>query len=341
MKKITKSLTALLLALMMIFGAVSVPAMAYNPNADLYVNDIMKSDCDPYTLTCRTLLVFFRNQFKHYNSSTRIDILGENGGSVAYCVPRSGDINAFDLYDATTNAFGVTLKAEREYTLVIPEGAFYTDENLLCNEYKTVFTGVFLTGANTRYTIKDLGMQTFFPTSYTDNVLYKGKLYFNSDFNRYDSDNCTVTLKIIGSKDGKTTYTTVAETTVLSLDNSGCAELNFGTAGVTIDKYAEYRFVVSYASFYNMNMTLCDESVYDLSGKKLIKLREDYPFIDILVDLFGKDNTVIDILLTVLEYTAKVTDFLNNNDFGSKLNFLGIPDITDYYEDVKAYIKAK
>lgn len=338
MKKIIKGLTALLLSLLMLFGTVSVSVFAgYDPLANLYVYDIYKVSYDADNLICYTIAVMFSVQFRNCNSTVRIEILGESGDPVAYCMPRTGDINIFDVYTASTDEFGVKLRAEREYTLVIPEGAFYTDEGRGCNEYRHVFTGIDLSGANYNYIVKDLGMKSFFPTKYTENVLYKGKLYFDPVFELYDDDNCTVILSLVTTKDGKKVYTKVAEATVLSLDNKGCAELSFGDAGVAIDKYAQYRITVSYASFYNYENTFCAESVYDLSGKKLLKLREDYPFIDLLVKWFGKKSTVIDVVLTVLEYAAKASAFLAKT-FGDKL---GITDITDLYKDIKAYIAAK
>lgn len=338
MKKIIKGLTVLLLSLLMLFGTVSVSVFAeYDPLANLYVNDIYKVSYDADELICYTIAVMFSVQFRNYNSSVKIEILGESGDPVAYCVPRADDVNMFDIYTVSTDVFGVKLRAEREYTLVIPEGAFYTDEGRGCNEYRHIFTGVDLSGANYNYIVKDLGMKTFFPTKYTENVLYKGKLYFDAAFELYDDDNCTVILSLVTTKDGKKVYTKVAGAAVLSLDGKGCAELSFGDAGVTIDKYAQYRLTVSYASFYNDENTFCAESVYDLSGKKLLKLREDYPFIDLLVKWFGKDSTVIDVLLTILEYTAKASAFLAKT-FGGKL---GVTDITVYYNDIKAYIAAK
>jgi hypothetical protein len=347
MKKFVKGLTALLISLMMVFGTVSVSVMAeYDPLANLYVYNIYKVSYDADNLTCFTIAVMFSAQFRHYDSSVRIELLAENGSPVAYFIPRSSDVNKFDVYDILTDELGIKLLAEREYMLVIPDGAFYTDGGLGCNEYRHIFTGIDLSGANYNYTIKDLGIGTFFPVQFDDSTLYKGKLYFDPIFTLYDDDNCTVTLSLVTVKDGKSIYTKVADAVVSGLKD-GCAEMSFSSAdpetgapisGVAVDKYASYQFKVSYASFYNNKNTFCAESVYDLSGKKLLKLREDYPFIDLLIKLSGKDSKVIDAVLTVLEYVAKASAFLAKSGVGKKL---GISDITEYYKDIKAYVKSK
>lgn len=157
------------------------------------------------------------------------------------------------------------------------------------------------------------------------------------------------------SVDGKTVWVTVACANVTKLDN-GTAEFEFWSFneidvkvikdglevkdengkvktekalvkvdGVTIDKYATYRLAVDYGALYNADKNLfCDDTFYQLTGKKLLGMSEKYPFIDVLIDLFGKDNFMITAILFVLEWVGKIN-----------------ADTDALYKDLKAYIDAK
>jgi len=143
---------------------------------------------------------------------------------------------------------------------------------------------------------------------------------------------------------GSTVWVTVAYATVSRLD-SGSAEFEFWSFrevevpdgdvnvkalarvdGVSIDKYAQYRVNADYGSFYNAEEKIfcADGSTFEVTGKKLLGLSEKYPFIDILIELFGKDNFLITAILFVLEYVGKIS-----------------PDVDALWKDLKAYIAAK
>ncbi len=325
MKIITKKLTALLLALLMIFSIGAMTASAANVQ-DLWVYDIYKSSVDASSRTLYSLLVYFANQFSNYNSSIKLQLLDESGNVCAYGIPKTNNINSIDFYANPAGTYGVTLDTAHEYTFVIPEGAFYTGSGILGAEYTKIFTGTDLCGANSEFKINDLGISSYFATKFTEDIAYRGKITFSSDFVSTDADNCTITLAKKAVKDGKPVYTEGAKATVFYFDgDKHCAELSFGNEGVKIDKYESYTIIVRYASFYNEEYKIyCAESVYDLSGKKLLKIREDYPFFDFLVELLGKDHKIIDVILTIMKYASKIK----------------LVD-SAYYNDVKKYIAAK
>ncbi|MCR5484892.1 MAG: hypothetical protein K6F09_04800 [Clostridiales bacterium] len=299
-----KRMISLLLAAVTAFGVFSVSASALT-SKDLLVFDILKVDVDPDNFICRTLDIEFQLQFCNYNDKYKLKLIDEYGAVCGYGVPRSDNVNFVDFY-SVDDSFGVKLRPELEYEIFIPAGTYFTDDNMTCNDFATVMKGVSLTGSYYDFTIEDLGITSFVSTDFSANVVFKGKLCFNKKFIKSDADNCTILLQRVDTSGGKKIFTTVGKASVTELDD-GCAVLSFGKSGAKIEKYKTYRFFVSYASFYDDSHELfCDDSVFGITGKRLLKMREDYPEVDRLIEMFGANSFVLTALTVILKLLSKL-----------------------------------
>ena len=301
MKTVFKRIFSLTLSLIMAFSVLTLAASAESELEELIVYDLLKFDVDPETDTCRTIEVFFQNQFVNYDTTKDIVFLDEAGEIFAVCVPHTDKLKMYDLYSPDKSTFGVKFSPSRLYYLVIPEGAYYTNNGVLNAEFKAEYDGVNITSNNDNYTITDLGISNFLPTKYTGNILYKGKILFASSFKKYSPSNNTVILSI---KDGNE-YKALGTYHIIDC-KTGSATIDFGKDGIEIDKYATYKIFVEYASITGDDNLLCAHSEYVLTGKKLIGLREDYPWLDLLISWFGADHWTVKAIVTILEVLSKI-----------------------------------
>lgn len=320
MKSFFKRIVAFTLSLVLAFSVLTVASSAEGENlVELSLYDLLKFDVDPKTNTCKTIEVFFQLQFKTYNSDKEIVFLDENRNTFAVCVPREDNIRMYDLYSPDKTVFGVEFDPTRLYFLSVPEGAYTTEDGYNNSAYEGEYNGVTITGNSENYNIADLEIANFIATEYKDNMLYKGKILFPSKFNAYAASNNSISLYVVSGNTSTLigTYKFVSAT-------SGSATIDFGKDGVQLDKYATYKFHVEYASIYGDDNLICDHSEYVLSGKKLLGLREDYPWLDLLISWFGADHWTVEAVVTVLEVLSKIK-------------------LVDgaLYNDIKNYVKAK
>ena len=318
MKSAFKRIVAFTLSLVLAFSVLTTAASAEAVTEQLIVYDLLKHDVDPGTNTCKTIEILFQRQFKNLNVEKEIAFLDEDGKTFAVCVPHEDSINKYDLYNADKSVHGVVFDPTKLYFLTIPEGTYVTDDGVLNAEYKGEYNGVTIT-SNSNYKIKDLEIANFIATEYKDNMLYKGKILFPAAFKYYASGNNKVSLYV---KDGDA-YTLIGDYK-FSNATSGSATIDFGKDGVQLDKYANYKLKVEYASIYGDDKLICDHSEYTLSGKKLLGLREDYPWLDLLISWFGADHWTVEAVVTVLEVLSKI-----------KLVDSAL------YNDIKNYVNAK
>ncbi len=296
-----KRITSLILSVIMAFSILTVAVSAESTLDGLDLYDILKHDVDPDNNVCKTIEVMFQKQFTNYNADKEIVFLDEAGNTFAVCVPRSDNNRIYDLYSPDNSVPGVTFSPNRLYFLCIPEGAYSTDNGVINAEYKGEYNGVYITSNSENYTIKDLGISNFIATNYKDNILYEGKILFPAEFKALSPANNSITLYV---KSGNA-FAEIGKYSFKSA-SAGNATVNFGAEGIELDKYATYKFFVEYASITGDDNLLCDHSEYVLSGKKLLGLREDYPWLDLLISWFGADHWTVEAVVTVLEVLSKI-----------------------------------
>lgn len=316
-----KKAISLILILITALSVLSATAFAVQTQP-LLVYDLLKHDTDSATHTCRTVEIFFQRQMKNYDSDKEITFRTFDDKTVAVCRPHSDNICKLDLYTPGGD-FGVVLDPTRQYYLTIPEGAYYTDDGILCAAYKGAYTGVHLSGSDSVFSIADLGISDFLATNVSDSKLYAGRIRISSAFDGLRAANKAVTLLRktgVNKSTGKDVYEAIGLYTVTAL-RKGSADISFD--GVTIDRYADYKLEVDYGTFMAGKTTVNGRSEYKLSGKKLLGLRENYPMIDLLIEWFGADHWLLKAVTTVLQVLASV-----------KLVDKAL------YNDVDAYIKA-
>ncbi len=312
-----KRAISLILSVITAFSILTVAVSAESIPDELDVYDLIKYDVDPDSNTCKTIEVFFQKQFTDYNAEKEIVFLDEDGNKFAVCVPHSDNNRKYDLYSPDKSVLGVSFTPSRLYFLCIPEGAYSTTNGIINAEYKGEYNGVYITSNSDNYTITDLGISNFIPTNYKDNVLYEGKILFPSSFKNYAPSNNSVTLYV---KSGNA-FTAIGTYKFIAA-SAGNATIDFGKDGVELDKYATYKIFVEYASLIGDNNLLCDHSEFVLSGKKLLGLREDYPWLDLLISWFGADHWTVKAVVTVLEVLSKIklVDSALYNDIKNYVN---------------------
>lgn len=315
--KMMKKILSLMLAVLMAFSVLGVLASAGDLTKELTIYDTIKHVYDAEDNTCTTIEIMFPRQFTSYDSTKEIKLMTEYGTVAAVCKPNAGSIGKLDLY-TEDGTLGVTISTISLYNLVIPEGAYSTDSGVLCDAQTVEYTGVFLTGNEKNYSVSDVGIMNFLAKKYDGNVLYAGNLIVGRSYTDFRPGRKCVTLQ----KKEKDTFVTVGTYTVESLTKSG-AEVVFGE-GVEIDKYATYKIKVTYGSFLGKENLVCGHSEYELSGKKLLNIREDYPWLDLLINMFGADHFTVKAVVTVLNLLSKI-----------KLVDAGLAN------DIDKYVKAK
>lgn len=293
-----KKLLSLLLACLMAFSVLSIAAGAAD-TMPMELYDLLKYDVDANEGICRTVAIFFRNQLKNYDSTKQIAFLNEDGSVAAVCKPHSDNNRILDLY-TPDDVFGVKLDPTRLYFFTVEEGAYYTDDGIPNTAYRGEYNGVTLTSTDTKYTVKDLGIYNFIATKYDETKLYAGKLLISPEYTDYLPGNNTVTLYKVDSK----TSTAIGTYHIIAYKN-GVAEISFGNEGVEINKFDSYKLHVEYGSFIGKSL-ICDHSEYALTGKKLLNQREDYPALDLLINLFGANHKIISFIPKVLNILAKI-----------------------------------
>ena len=288
---------SLLLALLTLCSVLTVCVSAAEPQK-LIVYDLLKHDADASANTCRTIEIFFQNQFHNYDSSKEITFRTAEGKTVAVCKPYADNNRKFDLYTPDGN-FGVQLDPTRLYYLTIPEGAYYTDDGTICAAYQGEYNGVYLSDNGTTYTVADLGISEFLATNVSGGKLYAGKIRINLIFDSFRAGNKAVTLY---RKNGEK-YEAVGVYAVTAYQK-GTAEISFG--GVEIDRYASYKLHVDYGTFTCGKTMVNAHSEYALTGKKLLGQREDYPSIDLLIRWFGAEHWTLKAITTVLNVLSRI-----------------------------------
>ena len=325
MTTVLKKTVSFLLAVLTVFSLCSVCAVAEDdPYGNLYISGLLYTDVDAAAHIVRTIYIEFANQFANHNASINLQLLDESDKQVATVIPRASDAHTIDIYDMSGN-LGLVVTPDIEYTLLIPQGAYYiANSTTVCNEHRMVVTGAALCGSTDIYHAVDLGISSYMTSKHEDTVVYTGQITVSAKFTDLNVGNCSAMLSKLETVDGKSVYVDVAAAAITDYKNN-CATLNFGTNGVTIDRYASYKITVSYASFYaDSRYTLCDTSEFLLSGKRLLKLREDYRILDLLIKWFGKDHFTVKAIVWVINALSKVK----------------LID-SAYVKDVKKYIDAK
>lgn len=294
-----KKILSLLLACLMAFSVLTVAASAAD-TIPMEVYDLLKHDVDSNAGICRTISIYFRNQLVNYDSTKQIAFLNEDGTVAAVCKPHAENNRILDLYTPDGSTFGVKFNPTRLYYLNVEEGAYCTVDGIPNAAYKGEYNGVVLTSADKKYTIRDLGIQNFIATKYDDTHVYAGKLLISSAFTDYLPGNNSVTLyKVDGSK------ITEVGTYHFTGYKNGMADIDFGADGTEINKFDSYKLRVKYGSFIGKDL-ICDHSEFALSGKRLLNQREDYPVIDFLMELFGKDHKIISFIPKILNVLATI-----------------------------------
>ena len=293
-----KKTISLFLVLLFAFSALTVCVRAAETQK-IHVYDLLKYDVDSHTNVCRTIEIYFENQYKTYDSTKPITFENASGVVVADCVPRADNNRMFDLY-TPDGKFGVTLNPTSLYYLVIPEGAYSTDSGILNAAYRGEYNGIYLADASQTFSTMDLGITNFLAGQVAEHKLYSGKLLVGAAYDTLiNGKNSVLLYKIVNGKD-----VLVAICSVTAY-KSGKADVDFG--GVQIDRWAQYRIHVQYGTFLSKNKIVNAHSDYALSGKKLLGLSENYPAIDFLIWSFGTDHWTLEAVTTVL----KVLLFLN------------------------------
>lgn len=294
-----KKCLALLLALVTALSVLTVAVTAADTEP-LLVEDLLKLDTDADTGVCRTIEIFIQRQFRHYDSTKEITFCDAYGNTAAICRPHADNICLLDLYTPEGD-FGVRIDPTRLYYLIVPEGAYYTDDGVLCEAYRGEYNGVFLSDRSRDYTVADLGIDDFLATHVRGRTLFAGRIRISRAFDSYRPVNTAVTLlrRIAGTED----YAVVCVCPVTDF-RKGSADVNFG--GVEIDRYASYKLRVDYGTFFGPKQTVNGSSEYVLSGKRLLGLREDYPAIDLLIRWFGADHPILKDVTNVLDFLARI-----------------------------------
>ena len=316
-----KKAISLILAVLTALSVLSATAFAAQTQP-LLVYDLLKHDTDSATHTCRTVEIFFQQQMKNFDSAKEITFRTSDDKTVAVCRPHSDNIRMLDLY-TPGGEFGVVLDSAKQYYLTIPEGAYYTDDGILCAAYKGAYNGVHLSDNDAAFSIADLGISEFLATNVSGNKLFAGRIRISNAFDGLRAANKAVTLLRktgVNKTTGKDVYEAIGTYTVTAL-RKGSADISFD--GAVIDRYADYKLEVNFGTFMAGKTTVNGRSEYALSGKKLLGLREDYPVIDLLIRWFGADHRVLKAVTTALRILASV-------------------NLVDkaLYNDVDAYIKA-
>ena len=290
-----KKVISLCLAMLLACGVLTVGASA--ASKPIHVYDLLKYDADSSTNVCRTIGIFFENQYTRYDETKPITFENASGTIVANCVPRADNNRMLDLY-TPDGRFGVALNPTLLYYLVIPEGA-YSAENGDCNAaYRGEYNGVYLSNAGKTFTTTDLGISNFLAGKVVETKLYSGKLLVSAAYDTLlHGKDCVLLYKIVNSKD------TLIGIYSVSAYKSGRADIDFG--GVEIDRYASYKLHVQYGTFYG-GSTINAHSDYLLSGKKLLGLAENYPALDLLIEWFGANHWTLEAVTTALKALAYV-----------------------------------
>ena len=309
-----KKMLSLFLAILFVFSVLTVTASA--ETQDIHVYDLLKYDADAATRVCRTVGIYFELQYVNMDDSKTITFQTSDGSIAADCVPKPDNNRILDLY-TPDGTFGVRIDPTKLYYLVIPEGTYYTEDGILNAEYRGEYSGIYLSNTGAQYTARDLGISNFLSGRMADDKLYDGRLLVSSVFKSLISGQNSVRLyRINGKKESLVgTYTVTAY-------KSGKADIDFG--GVQIDRWAQYKLHVQYGTFLADGKVVNDHSDFKLSGKKLLGLSENYPAIDMLIELFGADHWTLKAFTTVLK-------------------LLSIVQLVDkaLYNDIDKYIKAR
>ena len=266
---------------------------------ELIVYDLLKLDADREKSICRAVEIFFQNQFRNLDASKQIRLSDGRGQLAAVCMPRDSNNRAFDLY-APDGSYGVTLDPATLYFLTIPEGTYFTDDGILSAAFCGEYDGVYLTSNVGRYDVRTLGVQNFFAVKYDETHLYTGRIRVATAFEKCKTDRVSV---LLYRRDGDEAVK-VGEYRIVSFDRKKGAEIDFG--GVKIDKYASYYLHIRFGTFTGPDKIIGDNTDYDVSGKKLLNLREDYPAIDMLIKWFGADHWTLKAIVTVLKVLSKL-----------------------------------
>ncbi len=282
---------------------------------DLIVYDLLKLDVDAESNVCRAIVIFFQNQFCNYDASKEIVFLDDREQIAAVCKPRRDDNRKLDLYTPNGD-YGVRLDPTALYYLVIPEGAYYTDDGILCSAYRGAYDGVNLTANYQRYDVRPLGIQEYFAVQYDETRLYAGGIRVATVF---DTCKTGIISVILYRVDGKRLIEAGAFA-ITSFDRKKGAKIDFG--GVEIDKYAPYILHVNFGTFTDGDKVVNAHTDYAVSGKKLLNLREDYPGIDMLIKLFGADHWTLKAVLAVMKAlsTIKLIDKALYNDINKYIS---------------------
>ena len=292
-----KRTLSLILALLTVFSASSFTVCAAEPQP-LLVYDLLKYDTDSASDVCRTVEVYFQRQMRNLDRTKQITFRTADDTVVAVCVPYADNNRKYDLY-TPDGRFGVVLDPARLYFLTIPQGAYFTDDGIVCAAYRGEYNGVYLTSNDAAYTVCDLGVSEFLATSFKDKQLFSGRISVNPVFTTQRYTESAVTLY---RKDGDG-YEKVRVCTVVSMKKNS-VDLGFG--GVEIDQYASYKLHVDYGAFTDGKRTVNGHSDYVLSGKKLLGKRETYPAVDLLIGWFGADHWTLKAVTTVLDVLSKI-----------------------------------
>ena len=303
MKKVMSLCLAVLLAFSALFLSVSAAE-----TQKIHVYDLLKYDADGSTGVCRTIEIYFENQYENYDSAKTITFQKADGTLIANCVPKADNNRKFDLY-APDGSFGVVMNPTALYYLVIPEGAYYTDSGILNAAYRGEYNGIYLSNMDKTFSTGDLGITNFLAGKVVDGKLYDGKLLVGAAFDTLTGGKNSVLLyKIVDGKD------VLVGSYSITAYKSGRADVDFG--GVEIDRFAQYKLHVQYGTFLSNGKVINAHSDYALSGKKLLGLAENYPAIDLLIEWFGAGHWTLKAVTTVLKVLSfvKLVDKALYND---------------------------